>query len=317
MAAVVDQMKISAIVPWFGSKRTMAARIARECCRPDGRPPKSFWDLCCGSLAVSLAMPRCSHHHAVDIHEDLVNLARIIQDPQLGPKLYRSLRRVLNHEVLFKEAKAAIEAHDVEQLQAIGLFGTGQTSADEMDAFQRAVAFFVVSWQGRNGVAGTERVNYQTAIRWTSGGGHGAIRFAGAVQSIPHWRRRMRDITIVDRDVFEVLTKTEDEDLTTIYIDPPYVRDGVGRSGSCAYLHDFEPKHHQRLHAQLSRFKKARVVISYYDHQVLREWYAGWTVLECTTQKNLHVQNRRGVGRCEAPEVLIINGPSYTAKEST
>jgi hypothetical protein len=65
----------------------------------------------------------------------------------------------------------------------------------------------------------------------------------------------------------------------------------------------------------LQRFQHARVVVSYYDHPLLHEWYAGWTFVACATQKNLHVQNRRGLGRCEAPEVLVINGVSYTAAE--
>lgn len=294
-------MKIKAIVPWFGSKRTLASRIAAECCHADGRPPKSFWDLACGSMAVSLAMPRCAHHHAVDLHDDLLNLARVIQDGVLGPKLYRQLRRVVNHEALFKEAKQRLH-------QAEGLFA----DKAEVDPLQRAFDFFIVSWQGRNGVAGTERVNYQPAVRWTSGGGHGAVRFAGAVASIPAFRRRLRDITIVQRDLFHVLEKIDDQHGTVVYIDPPYIRDGEARSGACRYEHDFVPRQHLRLRDSVRRFSKARIVVSYYDNATLREWYSGWTFVEATMQKNLHVQNRRGNGQCEAPEVLIINGPSHT-----
>jgi DNA adenine methylase len=307
----VATMKICAIAPWFGGKRTMAPLIARECCRPDGRAPKSFWDICCGSMAVSLAMPRCSHHHAVDLHGDLVNLARIIKCPQQGPVFYRRLRRVVSHEVLFAEAKAAIEADDHRAAAELGLFATS-TPLRSLDNLERAIAFFIISWQGRNGVAGTERVNYQPAVRWTSGGGHGGIRFANAVASIPAWRRRLRDMTILMRDLFLVLPRICDEDGTSIYLDPPYFRDGESRSGSCAYLHEFKSADHIRLATELRRFKRVRIVVSYYAHPLLAELYPGWTVVECTTQKNLHVQNRRGIGRCEANEVLIIHGPSFT-----
>lgn len=306
----LEPLRISALLPWFGGKRTMAPRIARECCRPDGRAPKSFWELCCGSMAVSLAMPRCSHHHVVDMHDDLINLARVIQDPRSGAEFYRRLRRVLNHETLFHESKEALAADDRQKLQAFGLFDVG-TSA-KLDPIERAVAFFIVSWQGRNGVAGTERVNYQPAIRWTAGGGHSAIRFTGAVETIPAFRRRIRDWSILQRDIFEVLAKIEDEDGTVIYIDPPYIRDGDQRSGSCAYLHEFKPIDHQRLATSLRRFANVRIVVSYYDVPIVRELYDGWTLVDCATQKNLHVQNRRGLGRCEAPEVLLINGPSFT-----
>jgi len=307
-----EKPRITAIAPWFGSKRTMAPRIARECCRADGRAPKSFWELCCGSMAVSLAMPRCSHHHVVDKHPDLMNLARVIQDPHQGPRFYRQLRRILSHERLFREAKAAIEGDDLRAALELGnLFSNGNEQLRAIDPFERAILYFIVSWQGRNGVAGTERVNYQQALRWTSGGGHGGIRFSGAVESIPQWRRRMRSITLLERDVFDVLHRIEDQDGTSIYIDPPYLRGGA-RSGSCTYLHEFTSADHERLASELKRFQKARVVISYYEHDWLRELYLGWTFVECTTQKNLHVQNRRGVGRCDAPEVLIINGISYT-----
>lgn len=44
-----------------------------------------------------------------------------------------------------------------------------------------------------------------------------------------------------------------------------------------------------------------------------RDLYAGWTFVEKTMNKNLHVQASRGRGQTkEAPEILIINGPSYT-----
>lgn len=310
----LEPLRISALLPWFGGKRTMASRIARECCRADGRPPKAFWELCCGSMAVSLAMPRCSHHHVVDMHGDLINLARVIQDPRQGAALYRRLRRVLTHDALFFAAKEAIAADDRQQLQGTGLFESDPSR--HLDPLDRAFLFFIVSWQGRNGVAGTERINYQPATRWTAGGGHSAIRFAGAVDTIPAFRRRLRGWSILQRDIFDVLAAIEDEDGTVIYIDPPYIRDGVKRSGSTKYLHEFKPLDHQRLATALRRFKRARVVVSYYDVPIVRELFDGWTVLNCATQKNLHVQNRRGVGRCEAPEVLLINGPSYTNGEA-
>lgn len=303
---------ITAIAPWFGSKRTLAPRIARELCRQSGSPPRALWELCCGSMAVSLAMPRVSHHTVVDLHGDLVNLARIIQCPRLGPTFYRRLRRVVCHERLFGEAKAALAADDDRKASEAGLFDfEGQGQFNELDPLNRAIAFFIVSWQGRNGVAGTERVNYQPAVRWTSGGGHQAVRFRNAVDSIPAWRRRLRDITILQRDIFDVLPRIEDQDGTSIYVDPPYLRRGA-RAGNATYLHEFQDCHHHRLARELTRFRRARVVVSYYADPELPALYPGWSIVECTTQKNLHVQNRRGVGRCEAPEVLLINGRSFT-----
>ncbi len=299
----VEDMRISAIAPWYGGKRGLAPRIVAELC-PGGKAPKSFWDLLCGGMPVTLAMPRCSHMTVNDRHGDLINLARILQDPARGAKLYRRLRRTLAHEGVFEDAK-----------QAMNDDSRGETMFAAHPALSpddRAYYFFVLSWLGRNGVAGTERVNYQPAIRWTSGGGHGGIRFANAVDSIPAWRRRLRELTILQRDVFEILAKLQDQAGTSLYLDPPYVRDGDTRSGNARYEHEFADADHGRLASMLGRFKSARVVVSYYDGPFVRELYKGWTFVDCTMQKNLHVQNRRGVGRCEAPEVLIVNGPSFT-----
>lgn len=296
-------MTIKALVPWFGGKRTLADRIVRQLCRANGASPKAFWDLMVGGFPVTFAMPRCSHMTVNDMHGDVINLARILQDPQRWMPLYRRLRRTLAHESIFHDSKDALEGAEAEA----DMFGA---PAAELSDEDRAYHFFVTSWLGRSGVAGTERTNYQPAVRWTSGGGHGGIRFQNAVDSIPAWRRRLRDLIILQRDVFEIIAKIEDQDGTSIYADPPYVRAGA-RSGSCKYKHEFKPSDHLKLARGMSRFKKARVVLSYYDDPAVREWYKGWTFIDCMMQKNLHVQNRRGVGRCEAPEILIVNGPEY------
>lgn len=307
---IESEPRISAIVPWFGSKRTMAEKIVDRLC-PGGKPPKAFWDLCCGSMAVSLAMPRVSHHTVVDLHDDLLNLARIIQHQVEGPRFYRHCRRVIAHEGLYLEAAATI----IESAKAppCSLFGVTQSDQTQ-SALQRAISYFITSWIGRNGVAGTKRIGYQIAKRFTSGGGHGAVRWAGAVQSIPAWRRRMRDWFIIQDDIFEVLPKIDDQPGTSIYVDPPYV--GVG---DC-YAHSFagtvtvdrkQIGKHEAMALLLNRFEKARVVVSYYDHPALEEWYPAdqWDIESHTGTKNLHVQNARGAERADAPEVLIINKP--------
>ena len=72
---------------------------------------------------------------------------------------------------------------------------------------------------------------------------------------------------------------------------------------------------HERLAEILSAYKKARVIVSYYDHPRIREIYRGWTFVDHTRQKQLHSMNGRGQRKQDANEVLIINGPSY-AKEA-
>lgn len=290
-------MKITCLVPWFGSKRSLAPEIVRQLGKH-----RAYFDLFCASLAVPFAKEESSHETVNDLHGDVINLARVVASDS-APILYERLQRVLCCEDLFNQAREFV-AED---------WGLGDREYD----LDRAYYYFIVSWIGRNGVSGTERINYQMAVRWTPGGGHGGVRFTSAVDSIPQWHQRMRRMLILQRDAFEILERIDDVEGVSIYLDPPYLK---GTRGACKYVHDFEDRagglwgdDHARLANLAGRFRKARVVISYYaDPRLMRLYPPGrFTHIDCTRQKNLHVQNRRGAGAKDAPEVLIVNGPAY------
>lgn len=116
----------------------------------------------------------------------------------------------------------------------------------------------------------------------------------------------MREVSILSMDAFELVERIEDAAGVVIYVDPPYLVKGA------KYLHDFKASDHQRLATALGRFTKTRVVVSYYAHPDLEGLYPGWTVRNCSMTKSLvsaGMRDKRGV--VEAPEVLLINGPSY------
>lgn len=291
-------MKISAIVPWFGSKRVLAARIVAQL-----GPHRSYWEPFCGSMAVLLAKPGCSSETVNDLHGDLINLARVIRDRRYGPALYRQLRRTLIHEGLFGDAESAIYGNTIE---------VGQADDSRLD-LDRAYQFFLATWLGRNGVAGTTKgsCGKQFCVRYTKNGGHQGTRFNSAVSSIPFWRRRMREVCILSRDGFDLLERIDDQEGTAIYCDPPYVQK------SAAYVHDFADADHARLAKSLRRFKRARVVVSYYEHPALAKLYRGWDKVLCPVAKGLGQQARRGkTGRIDAPEILLINGPAVPAEDA-
>jgi len=247
-------------------------------------------------MAVLFAKPRSSHETVNDLHGDLVNLARVVADDELAPRLYDRLQRTLMAEPIILDAKATVST----------------PYEDDRPDIDRAYHYFVISWAGRNGVSGTKRHNYQMAVRWTSGGGSGAVRFRSAIESLPWWHARLQSVEILRRDLFVLLDKIEDEVGTAIYLDPPYFHRG-SRTGSNDYLHEFTATDHERLAAAAARFAVSRVVVSYYHDPALDELYPSphWTKRHVHTNKNLHVQNRRGAKKTVAPEVLLINGESY------
>lgn len=295
-------MKVKAIAPWFGGKRTMAPLIVQEL----GKHTQYFEPFC-GSMAVLFAKSPSQKETVNDLHGDLVNLARVLQDVDAAPKLYERLQAALFSEDLLEQAR-----HEL-----IGEFppvGVTQFLPD------RAYWYFLASWMGRNGTAGTARVDYQISVRWTKGGGSPTVRWRNAVDSIPWWHQRLTNVVILKRDAFRVLDRYEDCKETAIYADPPYhaktrgkIKDGSGGK----YLHEFEHSNpmfgddHKRLAEVLRGYQKARIVVSYYDCPEIRELYQGWTFVDHTRQKHLHAQNGRGARPKSAPEILIINGPSY------
>lgn len=283
-------MKIGAIAPWFGGKRTLAPTIVEELGKHS-----VYWEPFCGSMAVLFAKPQSRMETVNDLHGDLINLARTIQHPTHGPRFYRQLRRTWFSEGAYRDADA---------------FLTGDVG-EEIDP-ARAHHYFVKSWMGRNGMSGLDKDSgcSNLCVRYSPSGGDPGVRFRNLVETIPAFRCRLRGVTILRRDAFEVIGKIHDEANTCVYLDPPYLTKG------CRYLHDFSDgfmgvaNDHERLAESLARFKKARIVVSYYEHPALRQLYPGWTCRAVHTNK--HTANaREGATATVAPELLLINGPSY------
>lgn len=275
-------MKVKSLAPWFGSKRTMAPAIVELI-----GPHTGYWEPFCGSMAVLLCKPRSRAETVNDLHGDLINLAKVIQHDKLGPEFYRTARRVLFHEDLFCESRQTI---------------VGAPDWDGELSLDRALAYLIFSWFGRNGSAGlpaTERSG-NICVRWVNSGGEPGKRWQSVVESIPSWRRRLRGVTVLRRDGFDILDKIKDAAGVAVYVDPPYLVKGS------KYLHDFTLADHGRLSRAVARFKKARVVVSYYDHPQLVKLYPSskWTKHDMSRNKNL--SNAAGA-RGTAPEVLLIN----------
>ena len=106
-----------------------------------------------------------------------------------------------------------------------------------------------------------------------------------------------------------LLTRIVDQEGAAIYCDPPYLVKGA------KYTHDFEDDTHRELAEKLTRFNQARVVVSYYEHPRIDELYPPnqWTKVDCIMTKMM--ANQASGDPQKAPEILLINGPSYTANQ--
>jgi DNA adenine methylase len=242
-------------------------------------------------MAVLLAKEPSAFEAVNDLHGDLTNLARVVRDEGLSGRLFWRLRRTLAAEGLFRESLAAIRSGPAPSWEG----------SDPDSRLDRAYHYFVVSWLGVNGVAGSKRKGSSYARRYTSGGGDPGVRFAAAVESLPDWHERLRRVLIYSACGLEVCERVEDRDGTVVYCDPPYLVKGS------SYDHDFTPEDHRRLAAALGRFMKTRVVVSYYDHPDLDVLYPGWVRVELpVTKAMVNGTNRRVGGPVSAPEVLLV-----------
>lgn len=318
-------MTHTGVVPWYGAKRdpVLNARIVGEI----GQGHRGFGDLCCGSLAVLMSTAKVSMEVANDRNGDLINLARVIASER-WVELYRRAARTLMHAELYFECRDRW-SNESETIIA--------PSVDDVESIHVGAAwrYLVASWQGINGVCGTGRGNMGLAKRYTVGGGHGGTRWKGVVGSIAAWHERLMGVLIDRSDVFELLFRTADDGTWTIYLDPPYWKKGD------KYVHDFRNEYNAEQLAEacarfpsvagdpgLARFgdhgllaaiasskKATRIVVSYYDEPEVRELYRGWTFVDASKSKalvNQGMRDKKGA-KTIAPEVLIINGESFTA----
>jgi DNA adenine methylase len=280
-------MSILALAPWYGSKRTLAATVVEQLGRHN-----AYWEPLCGVMAVLLAKPRAAHESVNDLHRELMNLALVLQDRVKAQALYDRAGRTLFHQGLLELAKEKVAATQDEP-----------PAADE----KRAFWYLIHSWFSLSGVAGTPLSNTRSfRVRYTSGG-NGVTHWHSVTESIPTWHKRLLNIEATCVGAFDVLAKIKDQAGVAIYCDPPYLRKGS------EYKHEFAPEDHHRLAESLGRFKRARVVVSYYDDPLLGGLYPDWQRLgpeELGVSKDMVQGGRRdGTGKVRAPEVLLINGP--------
>jgi hypothetical protein len=282
-------MTTTALFSYYGANRILARHVGREL---HGRP----------FVLIPFAGGFSEVPHigarsllVADRHVHLTNCARVAADPVLGPQMYRRLRRLPFSMDVLEAAQARCRLRDAAQKG--GLFDAA-AAVDSFAALEWAIDYYVASWMGRGGRAGTKgEFAGGISYRMDAGGGDSATRFRSAVLSLPAWRRTLSRCTILTTDGFDLLEKCGDRDDAGVYCDPPFP------AGGDPYKHTFNPADHERLARVLHRFERARVVLRYYDHPIVRALYprGRWTWVERIGRKATNGS---------APEVLLINGPS-------
>lgn len=166
---------------------------------------------------------------------------------------------------------------------------------NDHDKIHWAAAFFICSWMGRSGLSGSVgEFKGNLSTRWNANGGDSNTRYRSAIAGLEEWQRIMRRCNFSTLDFREFLNNCKDLPKHGIYSDSPFPNADV------KYKHTFTEQDHIDLAMALHRFERAKVVIRYYDHPLIRELYP-------EDRWKWHCFDGRKQSNAEAPEVLIVN----------
>lgn len=287
-----EDPKISALASWFGGNRVAGETVGKVLGRLK-------W---CG-VGFMGGAPELRHIDtaagvANDLHRHVINLARVVADPDRFAEMRRLLEDALFHpDVLFTAQRRCIER---EEAMRPSMFGEAREMPEAPDLYW-ARDYFIACWMGRGGHAGRDwEFSQGLSVRFTSSGGDSVTRFRSAIDSLPAWHEILkRRWNFTTYDIFEFIRRVADEPGHGLYLDPPWP--DAGRE----YTHKFTDAMQRKHRAWVEVFANVRVVMRYGDHPLIRELYSGkwWRWIEQTTT------NQEGN---EVREVLIVNDGDQT-----
>lgn len=285
-------MLITGVASYFGSNRSCAEQVGTAM----GPVP---W------VAIPFAGSMCEVPHLKasqvlvnDLNRNLITTARVIADPVTKDVLVQRLIGKLVHPDELLRAQRLL-------FYKPAMFETG--AAAEASDIDVAEAYFVINWMGRSGVAGTDgEASVGLAVRYDAGGGCPAKRYRSAVESVEAWHRQLARCTFTVEDFAAFIERVPDRPHASapqgvpprgIYCDPPFPGPGD------AYTHTLSQTRQHELARMVARRKHTRVLMRFYDHELVRELYPEgepWVWLKPRGGKDQH--------RKDKPEVLIWNG---------
>lgn len=274
--------KLPGFVRWYGGKGQFLTNLiplilwSQVYCEPYGGA---------ASLLLNLR-PRPVEIYN-DLHGDLVNLARVLQDPEQCAQLEYRLERTLYAREEFRYALQILENPNAENIL-------------------RAWAFFVAHNQGFGGLAECDG-NWGRGFLSRRNQSEPTSRWRNRVARIPEYMKRLARVQIDSVDAIKCI-QFWDRSETTFYLDPPYVHET--RTSSNDYAHEMDLEAHEKLVTTLLNIK-GMAILSCYAHSVYEPLVANdWHKLDFETA--VHIANARGKdSRSKRIETVLLNPPAW------
>ncbi len=232
------------ILRYHGGKWRMAPEIIRRF------PPHSAYvEPFCGAGSVLLRKPRSRVEVLNDLHGRIVNVFRVLRDPEQSVRLEDLLRLTPYAEEEFLAAREVSDdpVEDARRVLVLGHQGHGSTGA---------TGGKLTGWR-----RGARTRSLSSADEW-----------GGLWRHVETWASRIRSVYIENRDACDVIRKWDNAG-TLFYVDPPYVADTRTTPG--AYKYEMSDEQHSEL-ADVLRSVSGMVVLSGYRCEMYDKLYADW-----------------------------------------
>lgn len=258
-------------VQWFGGKGNFLPKLlplipySRVYCEPFG-----------GGGSVFFARKPSPSECYNDLDGNLVNLMRVIRNPETCAELERKLKLTLyareEKASAWKLLKTKSWANDIERAWALFVvinmgFGAG---------FNNSWGFS--KYKSDNGMANTVNAYQKRLSLFTA------------------WLDRLKDAQIDNQDAVKVI-KNFDSELTVFYCDPPYL--DSTRKTKNDYVHEMTDAQHL-LFLHTCKAAQGAVVISGYPNELYQDELAGWEVRQfdvtCTAAGRTRLSDLKGKG---------------------
>lgn len=214
-----------------------------------------------GAGSVLLQKPRSKSEVYNDLWDCVVNVFRVLRDPEMASQLEKLLTLTPYSRTEFLETYAETRADDpVERarktiLRSFGGFGSAAVSSEYRTGF---------------------RANHR------SNGANCAMDWMNFPRHIQSFVDRLSGVVIENRNYSEIL-KQQDSDNTLFYLDPPYVHEtrSIDRKNGTYYF-EMTDQDHTNM-AKLAHEVKGMVIISGYDCPLYKSLFGDWTAVHKKT----------------------------------
>ncbi|WP_353614807.1 DNA adenine methylase [Mangrovibacter phragmitis] len=235
-----------------------------------------------GAAGVLLQKPRSYSEVYNDLDSEVVNLFRVLRDPEFSLRLRDACALTPYSRDEFCTAQ--------------------QLTSDPVERARRMVVRACMGFGSAAGIGGQSGFRSDSKRKYATAA-HLWERYPENLAAVC---QRLQGVIIENKDALAVM-RAHDADTTLHYIDPPYIQE-TRVQGNRYYNHEMTVEGHEQLLA-VARTMKGMVMISGYDHDIYNDVLTDWK----KTEKESRISAGRGTK--VRTECLWINPAAQQKQE--